>query len=544
MNNQHVFSPDEEEHIGRQTAMIYQQIGIEGCLGYLFPIVSKMFSANRIHICVVDHEVKLLWSLGTVSDSTDIVPGYVVPFEKIPQIVGYDMTQMGKVTIQYDNDFCIPESYGNTYIGVVKEFHAAACVLILAREHQSVCFVGLCQEKNSFSREGLESLQRILVPLGDALGDSLFEQMYRQIPEGKSRTFKQMQLCPDLAELMRVLPVISALDNTILITGETGAGKGVTAEVIHDLSKRSTRPFVAVNCGALPESLADSLLFGHERGAFTGATGTHRGYFEQAQGGTIFLDEIGELPLMLQVKLLRVLDKHVVKRIGGTMEIPLNIRVIAATNRDLEEMIERGAFREDLFYRLNVFDLQIPPLRKRPNDLPVLTQFFLKEKCRRLGIKPVPVIIGSDMDRLKSFSWPGNIRQLENVIEKALLLLLARGGGRKLTFGTLLNEKSGGRRRHSETRHIKYSREYMPEPADDLAGQAFDIEISPGGEPKVAPIEDAIDSYIKKVVRLTGGRISGPTGAAALLGMHKTTLYRRLKRMKLAIHIEDHEDDS
>ena len=214
---------------------------------------------------------------------------------------------------------------------------------------------------------------------------------------------------------------VARADSTVLLTGESGTGKEVVARLIHRYSDRGNGPFVAVNCGALPENLLESELFGFEKGAFTGATATKRGLFEEATGGILFLDEIGEMPLPLQVKLLRALQERKVRRLGSAEERPVDARVIAATNRQLRERAESGAFREDLYYRLNILHIELPPLRERPEDLAVLADHFIRRACERLGKAPMPLHPDA-LEALRAYRWPGNVRELENLMERCVAL--------------------------------------------------------------------------------------------------------------------------
>ena len=226
------------------------------------------------------------------------------------------------------------------------------------------------------------------------------------------------------APLKKVLSRISKVaptDSSVLITGETGTGKELVARAIHRRSRRSSHTFVSVNCAAIPRDLIASELFGHEKGAFTGATQRRLGRFELAEKGTIFLDEIGELPAETQVALLRVLQEHEFERIGGTGPIRTDVRVIAATNRDLESAIESGKFRSDLFYRLNVFPIELPPLRKRREDIPLLVTYFLNRYARKAG-RHFTAVDKKSLDLLQSYAWPGNIRELQNVIERSVIV--------------------------------------------------------------------------------------------------------------------------
>jgi DNA-binding NtrC family response regulator len=221
-----------------------------------------------------------------------------------------------------------------------------------------------------------------------------------------------------MRRLFQILPRIAGSESTVLIEGETGTGKGVIAEAIHTASPRTTGPFVVVDCGSIPPSLIESELFGHEKGSFTGATRDRAGAFESAAGGTVFLDELGELPLELQPKLLRALEERTVKRVGGLDPIRLDVRVIAASNRDLRQMVNRGTFRADLYFRLNIVRIEVPPLRERRDDIPVLVASFYEQLVQTPGSQPPPALVA----HLASQDWPGNVRELRNAVERAVLM--------------------------------------------------------------------------------------------------------------------------
>ncbi|MBM3294611.1 MAG: sigma-54-dependent Fis family transcriptional regulator [Candidatus Aminicenantes bacterium] len=262
------------------------------------------------------------------------------------------------------------------------------------------------EELKILAAHGLEErrLREENILLKKALkSEASFENMF-----GKSRAMR---------EIFGLIEKVAATDSTVLISGESGTGKEMAARAIHAHSRRRDRAFVSINCAALPENLLESELFGHVRGAFTGAVSEKKGMFETASSGTIFLDEVGEMSPWTQVKLFRVLQERSVRRVGGTDEIPVDVRILAATNQDLRKRIEEGKFREELFYRLNVVSLEMPPLRKRPEDIPLLVRHFLRKHSERMGRKMkrlVPEVVAA----LESYAWPGNVRELENVIER------------------------------------------------------------------------------------------------------------------------------
>jgi transcriptional regulator with GAF, ATPase, and Fis domain len=309
-----------------------------------------------------------------------------------------------------------------------------------------------------------------------------------------------------LRRAMERVEQVAVTDATVLILGETGAGKEVIARAIHERSTRHEGPFVRVNCGAVPPDLIDSELFGHERGSFTGAVGVRRGWFERADGGTLFLDEIGELTPPVQVRLLRVLQDNIVQRLGSERELPVNVRVIAATHRDLPTLVQEGAFREDLWYRLAVFPLILPPLRERPEDIPLLAAHFVQRAAGRLGV-PTPALTARDLDRLLAYRWPGNVRELAAVLERAVIL----GGNRQLDLETALGASTSGVPRRS-----------VPALASEKPSAAAPASL--------ASLDEAIGAHLKQALRATGGRVDGPHGAARLLRVNASTLRAKLRK--------------
>lgn len=300
-----------------------------------------------------------------------------------------------------------------------------------------------------------------------------------------------------LKNVMDKVRQVAFTDSPVLLTGETGTGKELIAHAIHEASSRSVNPIVCINCGAIPETLADSELFGHEKGAFTGAADRKRGYFEQADGGTIFLDEVAELPASAQVKLLRVLQEKSFHRVGGQRAISVDVRVIAATHRNLGEMVKEGKFRHDLWFRLNVFPIHLPPLRERVGDIPVMAGFFAEAKAREMNLSFKPVFSSGAFSQLKGYSWPGNIRELQNLVERSLITC----GGLPLDFHELEN------------------------PAGNQGHVSIVIDAS-----RFMNMHDMIINHIKEALKLSGGRIEGAGGAADLLGLNPSTLRGKMRK--------------
>jgi len=366
--------------------------------------------------------------------------------------------------------------------------------------------------EGKFTPEHVELLATVAEPFAVALANVLAHEevvKYRDILIDDNRFLNReiLALTGDdivggnsgLRNVMEMVRQVAPLSNTVLLMGETGTGKEVIANAIHFASPRKDGPFIKVNCGAIPESLIDSELFGHEKGAFTGAVAEKRGRFERAAGGTIFLDEIGELPPQAQVRLLRVLQNREIERVGGERPIPVDIRVIAATHRNLEGMVSENRFREDLWFRLNVFPIIVPPLRQRKEDVPALTRYFVALKCQELGIVLSPAIAPGALERLMNYGWPGNVRELENVVERELI----RHRGGQLRFDSLLLGDKGG-----ETQPVTEGK---------------------GGGP--LNLDEAMSLHIGKVLKMTKGKIHGRGGAAELLGINPNTLRGRMNKL-------------
>ncbi len=300
-----------------------------------------------------------------------------------------------------------------------------------------------------------------------------------------------------LKGVMDAVRLVSSLNSPVLLLGETGVGKEVVAMAIHNASARRKGPFITVNCGAITEGLIDSELFGHEKGAFTGAIARKRGRFERAQGGTIFLDEIGELPPEAQIRLLRVLQNREIERVGSEHHVKVDSRVIAATHRDLEKMIQQGLFREDLYFRLKVFPIMIPPLRKHLVDIPALVQHFIHKKSREMALSWIPTLAPGALDDLMAYDWPGNIRELENAVERALII---------------------------------YRDQPLAFPDLQKSSICRDPDVQKNG---FALLDAVVKDHILQALRASNGRVEGKGGASDLLGVNSGTLRQRMRKLKI-----------
>jgi DNA-binding NtrC family response regulator len=303
-----------------------------------------------------------------------------------------------------------------------------------------------------------------------------------------------------LRAVLKQVDIVAPTESTVLILGETGTGKELIARAVHNRSQRSSRPFVSVNCAALPQSLIAPELFGHEKGAFTGALQRRLGRFELAEGGTIFLDEIGELPAETQLALLRILQEREFERIGGNQSIQANVRVIAATHRDLQAAMAAGTFRSDLFYRLNVFPIELPPLRRRKEDIPLLVEHFVDRYASKAG-KKIQGVSDDTLTMFQSYPWPGNIRELQNVIERSVIVC--------------------------ETEILTVDESWLSRGplSAQLSGEGLSYRLA-------AQEIEMIDAALTEA----GGRVSGPKGAAAKLGIPSSTLESKIKSLKISKH--------
>jgi transcriptional regulator with GAF, ATPase, and Fis domain len=384
--------------------------------------------------------------------------------------------------------------------------------LIFDAEADGVVFYSTLRNKRTWSANDIAQLKHISETLAGAIARSEamleVERLKNQLQEENSYLKAEIRAASSfdeiigknaqLAQSLRLVEKVAPTDVTVLILGQTGTGKELVARALHRMSNRRSQPMVSVNCPALPAELIESELFGHEKGAFTGAQARRKGRFELANGGTLFLDELGDLPLELQSKLLRVLQSGEFERLGGTETLHADVRLIAATNRDLQQAVDRGLFRADLYYRISNFPIHLPALCERKDDIPMLAEHFVRKHAKRLG-KDVSTVSASMLEELLQYSWPGNVRELESIIERALISSIGSGALR-------------------------------------LAGPLQSPVRIPGAAPatgnansgNLAQVER---SHILQVLDQTDWTIAGKTGAASALGMPPSTLRSKMKRL-------------
>jgi formate hydrogenlyase transcriptional activator len=393
--------------------------------------------------------------------------------------------------------------------GEASEAHAEAlesgCALPLFSRGRTLGVLTFASRvQNSFGPEDVEFVMRAAAQVALAVENAL---AYREIAELKDKLAKEKLYLEDeircevdfegivgqssaLRHVLTLVETVAPSDSTVLLLGETGTGKELIARAIHERSRRKERTFVKLNCAAIPGGLLESELFGHERGAFTGAIAQKIGRFELADQGTLFLDEVGDIPLEIQPKLLRALQEREFERLGSNRTKQVDVRLVAATNRDLETMIKNREFRSDLYYRLNVFPIRIPPLRERPEDIPLLVRYFTQKYGRRMQ-KQIESIPSVALRKLSSWHWPGNIRELENFIERSVIL--TRGAA--------------------------------------LQAPIFELSNSGRSVPLATAHEANERDNIIRVLRITKGRVAGPEGAAARMNIKRTTLISRMKKL-------------
>jgi len=501
---------DENEFFREGTISICGNLEIEKALFSCLQVLQKVLPVDRMYLQHFDPEYNAMRTIATATVSNSSKLDLLTPLSEEARASANrrDLPLEQKVFIFED-----PQNYAISR--EMLEFHGlqstSLMVMLLESKGQVLGSLVVSTEgKEKYNQEHARLLSLLKEPFFIAISNTLKHREVLKLKDlliddnrylhGELRRLSGDEIVGanfGLKNVMEHVRQVAGLDSPVLLLGETGVGKDVIANAIHYSSPRRNGPFISVNCGAIPDTLIDSELFGHEKGAFTGAISQKRGRFERADKGTIFLDEIAELPLISQVRLLHVLQNKTIERVGGTKTLTLDIRVIAATNQDIKERVKTNQFREDLWFRLNVFPITIPPLRERKSDIPALLQHFLSLKSKQLKLPAIPPISPGATDILMEYFWPGNVRELENIVERALIL--NRIG--PIDFDHLKTDKGEGY-------------EHLTEEPDDSGN-----------------LDEAVIRHIRKILDKTEGKIHGPGGAADLLGINPSTLRNRMKKL-------------
>lgn len=507
-----------DEFIREITLRICGSLEIKESLRSVFEYLKRYFPVNMLTVFIIDERLGAIRRIAHAFDDDTFIPDEIIPLPAgmVKKIA----------TPKYSAPFIVnpKDDIFRTLAPHLKLDGTSDLVVPLHIKGKLLGGFNLHTEgEGRYGNEQAKLLGQITEPFAIALTNALaHEEVLRyQAILLDDKSFLNRELHGDttsgiigsntgLRNVMEMVHQVAPLNSTVLILGETGTGKEMIANAIHFSSPRRDGPFITVNCGALPENLIDSELFGHERGAFTGAVAESRGRFERADGGTIFLDEIGDLPLNAQARLLRVLQNREVERVGGKRLIPVDIRVIAATHRNLQSMVAEGSFREDLWYRLSGFPIMVPPVRQRKEDVPALARHFVAARSRDFGIGVPPPIAPGTLHRLMEYDWPGNVRELENLVERELIL--HRGGS--LTFSSILPDSA---------------QKNMPLAANSNRS-LYPLNLN-----------EANAVHISEVLKLTKGKIDGPGGAAAFLGINPSTLRSRLDKLGISYRRRDRE---
>nr|WP_320134071.1 sigma 54-interacting transcriptional regulator [uncultured Holophaga sp.] len=485
------------------TLKVCSSLNIETAMQRTFPILAGAMPLEEMRLDMLDHSLGAIRRIAHISAQGIEPAGAIFP---VPEHAWNWWHQQWAPVIVDDRHTPLP-----TALGRIMKVEGYSEVLLPLRIEGKLFGLLVLRAKGEgwYSPGHAELLATVADPFAIALWNALAHQELlknrEELLDDKHFLSREMAYATSqdiiggnggLRHVVEMVRQVAPLHNTVVIMGETGVGKEVIASAIHFASPRREGPFIKVNCGAIPESLIDSELFGYEKGAFTGASSSNRGRFERAEGGTIFLDEIGELSPQAQVRLLRVLQSREIERVGGTRTIPVDVRVIAATHRNLEQMVSEQKFREDLWYRINVFPIIVPPLRRRKEDIPALVRRFIQVKGQELGMADPPTIAPGALVRLSEYDWPGNVRELENLVERELI----RHPQGPLLFDSLF---PGG----------------QDQPSKPLAASG------------TTNLDEVMAQHILSILRRTGGKIHGPGGAAELLGINASTLRNRLQKL-------------
>lgn len=510
-----MMSVDENQFFREATLRLCSSLNIETGLKRCYEYIRQFIPVKRMGLDIVDPEENTLQFVAHVGANLPKELGQMIHLPEKGRSARSAVLKSGDAILiqnQPDPDLLPQELLER----LGQNEHYSLIHMALELEGNQIGHLGLIADGvNQYTDAHVRLLRLLREPLAIAMSNALkhqevvrFQQMLTDdnrylLDELRSVAGEEIVGADfGLSMVMRMVEQVAPLDSPVLLLGETGTGKELIANAIHNSSPRKEGPFIKVNCGAIPETLLDSELFGHEKGAFTGAISQKRGRFERADKGTIFLDEIGELPLQAQVRLLHVLQRKEIERVGGTRSIPVDIRIVSATHRNLHEMVGSGQFREDLWFRLNVFPIMIPPLRQRKGDIPSLVHHFIHRKSLELKLKERPRLASGAIDRLTAHDWPGNVRELENTIERALIQHRA---GSLLSIEALLPRTAPGK---------------------VLQGQSR--------EEPLATLDEMNARYIRQALEQAGGKIHGPGGAAQILRINPSTLRKRMDKLGIS----------
>jgi len=505
---------DENEFFRQGASRICGSLNIEKALLNCMEYIQVLVPVSEMTLSVFEPDLGILRNLAWVTRIGPNKPYPAIPLTKeaIHEIEA-SQESWKEVRIFNELDDHPIASLLSRYLNLS---HASALAMNLTMEGQRLGSLGLVADgKGTFTQAHADLISLLREPFAIAMSNALrYEELakLKEMVDAENRELNRelRGLSKDeiigadygLKDVMEMVRQVAPLNSPVMLLGETGVGKEVIANAIHYISPRREAPLIKVNCGAIPDNLVDSELFGHERGAFTGAITQRRGRFERADKGSIFLDEIGELPPAAQIRLLRVLQHKEIERVGGTRTIPVDVRIIAATHRSIEEMLRSGRFREDLWFRMNVFPIMIPPLRYRREDIPALVHYFLEKKSRELKCYPRPTVSANGMERLKAYQWPGNVRELENLIERELIRNRGEGNTGSLAFRNF-----------------------------DLLEKGATVGLLPDIHDNLVTLDEAMSQYIRRALRRTKGKIYSTGGAAELLGLNPNTLRSRMRKL-------------
>ena len=500
---------DENDFYRKATMRICSSLDIETAMWRSLQFLKEFIPADRMFLHLYESDLGAMRTIATATISEGKKLDHITPLPK--EVRARIEEKQPHVMILNQPEL---EPLSKTMLQHLGKPDCSVLILHLDVEDRRLGALSIIAEgKNRFTEEHGRLVSLLNEPFAIAFSNALKHQEVLKLKDlladdNRYLHRELLHLSGDeiigadfgLKKVMEMVRQVAPLNSPVLLLGETGVGKDVIANAIHYSSQRKDGPLVKVNCGAIPETLLDSELFGHEKGAFTGALSQRRGRFERADHGTIFLDEIGELPPQAQVRMLRVLQYKEIERVGGTNSIAVDIRLIAATNRNLEEMVKAKQFREDLWFRLNVFPIRIPALRERKEDIPALVRYFTERKSKELRLPAPPPLARGVIDRLMAYPWPGNVRELENIVERELILKK----GQALT----LDDLAAGKPDHASSHPI-------------------------GTEDRALTLDEVMSQHIQRVLEMTKGKVHGKGGAAEVLGINPSTLRNRMNQLRI-----------